>query len=372
MSLVKSVAFAVAAVALVPAGLADDAGLLEELIRIPSVSADVPQVNRAVRFLEGRLAADGLVCRVETMTDGREVLFACNAETNVPNVLLSAHLDVVPAQAPDLFVPRRENGRIFGRGASDCKEHCVLAARLMRELKGRVSAGCVFGSDEEIGGQSTAFMLTKGYGAGKLVVVFDSEQYAITTKQKGLAGYLITKTVPAVHGGMVKGVPPNAVAELTKGYAALCRVLPEHEDGSWRDVMSLTRLTGTAERAEMEIRLRCADYGAWDRLEGLLRSTLKGCEIRCTRKGDPVILDEKDPVLVAFRERMRRKWSDRHVDFYHLNSSTDARHLQKLGKPMLILGVDARGAHAPGEYVILSSLDEYAELVGGYLADLGE
>lgn len=106
----------------------DDATLLEELIRIPSVSADIPQINRVVRRLRDRLATDGLWCRVETMDDGREVLYAANVSTPTPDVLLSAHLDVVPAQSPALFVPRRENGRIYGRGASDCKEHCVLAA----------------------------------------------------------------------------------------------------------------------------------------------------------------------------------------------------------------------------------------------------
>ena len=82
-----------------------------------------------------------------------------------------------------------------------------------------------------------------------------------------------------------------------------------------------------------------------------------------------MLLDETQPYLAEFRERMRRKWPERNVDFFHLNSSTDARHLQGLGKPMLILGADARGAHRPDEYVELRSLDEYAELIGCYLMD---
>jgi acetylornithine deacetylase/succinyl-diaminopimelate desuccinylase-like protein len=64
---------------------------------------------------------------------------------------------------------------------------------------------------------------------------------------------------------------------------------------------------------------------------------------------------------------MRRKWPERKVDFYHLNSSTDARHLQRLKLPMLILGVDARGAHTATEYVNIVSIVEYAELIAGYL-----
>ena len=198
-----------------------DIARLKRLIEIPSVSSNIVEVNRAVDFLSGELGSDGLWCKVETMSDGRRVLFAANEDNRRPDVLLSAHIDVVPAMDRSQFIPRRENGRIYGRGASDCKEHVVLCARLMRELKGNVSVGAIFGSDEEIGGASTAFMLDKGYGASKLVIVLDSEQFAITTRQKGLARYVLEKTVPPTHSGMVKGVPPNALQELIRCYDSM-------------------------------------------------------------------------------------------------------------------------------------------------------
>ena len=359
-----AVAFAVGV-----AGAAEsDLVRLEKLIRIPSVSSNIVEVNRAVDFLDGELGRDGLYRQIETMPDGRRVLFAANESTKRPDVLLSAHLDVVPEKDPSQFVPRRENGRIYGRGASDCKEHVVLCARLMRELKGRVSIGAIFGSDEEIGGMSTAFMLDKGYGAAKMVIVLDSEQFAITTRQKGLARYVIEADAPPTHAGMVKGAPPNAVQELIRSYEVAAAEISDFEDGTWRDVMMLERVSGTREHAEMEISVRCARKGGFEAVENLLRDKFKR-DLRCLRKGEAVLLDETQPYLVAFRERMRRAWPDRKVDFYHLNSSTDARHLQRLNLPMLILGVDARGAHTATEYVEIPSLDEYAVLIESYLMD---
>lgn len=359
-----AVAFAVGV-----AGAAEsDLVRLEKLIRIPSVSSNIVEVNRAVDFLDGELGRDGLYRQIETMPDGRRVLFAANESTKRPDILLSAHLDVVPEKDPSQFVPRRENGRIYGRGASDCKEHVVLCARLMRELKGRVSIGAIFGSDEEIGGMSTAFMLDKGYGAAKMVIVLDSEQFAITTRQKGLARYVIEADAPPTHAGMVKGAPPNAVRELILSYEAAAAEIPDFDDGTWRDVMMLERVSGTREHAEMEICVRCARKGGFESIENLLRNKFKR-DLRCLRKGEAVLLDETQPYLVAFRERMRRAWPNRKVDFYHLNSSTDARHLQRLNLPMLILGVDARGAHTATEYVEIPSLDEYAVLIESYLMD---
>ena len=122
----------------------------------------------------------------------------------------------------------------------------------------------------------------------------------------------------------------------------------------------------TRERAEMEISIRSARPGDFPRIENILRKKFKR-ELRCLRKGEAVLLDENQSYLVEFRERMRRKWPDRTIDFFHLNSSTDARHLQFLNLPMLIIGVDARGAHTPSEHVNICSLDEYADLISMYL-----
>lgn len=352
-----------------PAGGIDvDLVLLERLIGIPSVSSNIVEVNRAVDFLAGELERDRLWCRIETMKDGRRVLFAANVQTICPDVLLSAHIDVVPAIDPSQFSPRRENGRIYGRGASDCKEHVVLCSRLMRELKGKVSIGTVFGSDEEIGGMSTAFMIDRGYGAAKMVIVLDSEQFAITTRQKGLARYAVEASEPPTHAGMVKGAPPSAVMELIRGYEAAAAEIPDFEDGSWRDVMMLENFSGTRSRAKMEISIRSARPGGFDAIERLLKEKF-GRELSCLRKGEPVLLDETQPYLVDFLARMRRRWPERKIDFFHLNSSTDARHLQRLNRPMLILGVDARGAHTASEYLEIASLGEHADLIGGYLLE---
>ena len=346
-----------------------DREFLKGLIRIPSVSEDVAEVNRAADFTRRYAESRGLFCHVETNASGRCMVWVANVEGKSPDVLLSAHMDVVPAQSPEQFVPKESDGRIYGRGASDCKEHVALSLCLIERLAGRVSVGAIFGTDEEIGGLTTAEMMKCGYGAKRLVIVLDSEQFAITTRQKGLARYVVEKVVPPSHAGMAKGAPPNAVQDLVRRYEEIALEMPGYEDGSWRDVIMLERVSGTRERAEIEINVRCARHGGFDAIENLLRNKFK-CEPRCIRKGEAVLLDETQPYLVDFRERMRRKWPDRKIDFYHMNSSTDARHLQYLNLPMLILGVDARGAHTAAEYVEVASLDEYADLIEGYLAEM--
>jgi acetylornithine deacetylase/succinyl-diaminopimelate desuccinylase-like protein len=155
------------------------------------------------------------------------MLWVANVDDKSPDVLLSAHIDVVPANSPNQFVPEERDGRIFGRGASDCKEHVALSLHLMERFAGRVSIGAILGSDEEVGGSTTAEMVNRGYGGKKLVIVLDSEQYAITTRQKGLARYAIKASVASSHAGMVKGVPPNALQSLIRGYGNVSEKIAE-------------------------------------------------------------------------------------------------------------------------------------------------
>ena len=69
-----------------------------------------------------------------------------------------------------------------------------------------------------------------------------------------------------------------------------------------------------------------------------------------------------------FLAAMRAKWPDRNCRYLHYNSSTDARHVQDLGLPMLLLGVETSDMHARNERVRVESIGEYAELIEGFLA----
>ena len=71
----KTLAF-VAASAAVLSVHALDMDFFEKLVAIPSVSANAKEVNKATRFVQDYLVKRGVHCTIETMDDGREVLYA--------------------------------------------------------------------------------------------------------------------------------------------------------------------------------------------------------------------------------------------------------------------------------------------------------
>ena len=158
--------------------------LLRALAACRPVSADVPAVNSAVDLLWAELESAGLHTTVEELQNRRILFAATVANGKCPDVLLNAHLDVVPAE-PDQFDIREENGRLYGRGASDCLGNCAVAAGVLNRLKGRASVGAIFSTDEEIGGETTAAMVERGYGATRLILVMDGGGYAVTVACHG-------------------------------------------------------------------------------------------------------------------------------------------------------------------------------------------
>ena len=57
-----------------------DIAFLKDLIRIPSVSADVAEVNRAADFTRRYAESKGLFCTIETNGIGRSMVWVANVK----------------------------------------------------------------------------------------------------------------------------------------------------------------------------------------------------------------------------------------------------------------------------------------------------
>lgn len=133
------------------------ARLTAELVAVPTENPPGKNYRKCADRLEHAARDAGLVCeRVETV-DEAQCLFAEHGEGE--RVLyFHGHYDVVPAQAAEQFVPRRERDFLFGRGSCDMKSGLVAMLYAVRALKecgigldGRVVLTMV--PDEETGGE---------------------------------------------------------------------------------------------------------------------------------------------------------------------------------------------------------------------------
>ena len=121
--------------------------LLCDLIALPSVNPAFLPVGhpdagegRVAAFLAAAASRGGLDVELQTVLPGRANVLARLAPAGKVKgrILLAPHTDTVAAFSPGQFIPRRERGRVYGRGACDTKGSVasMLAALLALARKG--------------------------------------------------------------------------------------------------------------------------------------------------------------------------------------------------------------------------------------------
>ena len=150
--------------------------LLQDLVRIPTVNTGVmPTGNETelCRFMSKKLEAEGIDSEIieGVPTRGNLIARLSGAEGGIAKLMFMSHTDVVPigdeskwSHPP--FSGKLDGGRVYGRGASDCKglTACeTMATILLKRLNIPLKRSLILaaGSDEETGSRNGFRWLAK-------------------------------------------------------------------------------------------------------------------------------------------------------------------------------------------------------------------
>ena len=182
--------------------------LVRELVEIPSEN---PPGNEGpvAEFLAERLAASPVDFDVtlEPVEGDRANVIARAGDPDVGTLLLTGHVDVVPADADDWkgdpYELREENGRLVGRGTSDMKGALaakVLAAEAYVEGDGSGEVILAFVVGEENGGIGSEHLVESGMDADG-AIVGEPTDMTVAVAEKGVARFTITTSGENSHSG---------------------------------------------------------------------------------------------------------------------------------------------------------------------------
>jgi len=337
--------------------------LLREFISCRPTSADPAAVDRVQARMKQFLEANGLFCTLEQVED-RHLLFASTTGNKTPDILFNPHVDVVPATDPgEQYAIVEKDGRLYARGIADDLCNAVCVAQTLIELKGKVDAGAIFTGNEEVGGTTTDGMIGLGYGAKKMVIIADGNGglERITYAHKGVVVLKLIARGKAGHSSRPWAFD-NAIEKLMKGYLKLAAVW----DGpasieDWRNTMAPCIISGgQAENqipgeASLILNFRVVDVADIETLPKMV-AEVTGLEVEFMRSSRPFNGDPQSPQLQLLAEVMREE-SGKLPEFQRMTGATDARHLQKLGVPVAIVGCRGGGAHSVCEYIYPDSID---------------
>jgi cysteinylglycine-S-conjugate dipeptidase len=215
---------------------------LDQLVRIPSVSADenaADQVRASAEATASWLERSGLdgVRLLEIDGSHPAVFGATKGPTGTPTILLYAHHDVQPPGLDELwesppFEPTEREGRLFGRGTADDKAGIAVHAAALQAWEGKPPVGvAVFiEGEEEIGSEHLAKFLSEYEELlrADAIVLADCMNWtigqpALTTSLRGILDCLVeVRTLDhAVHSGRYGGPVPDALTALCRLMATL-------------------------------------------------------------------------------------------------------------------------------------------------------
>ena len=338
-------------------------------------------------FLASVAARAGLEVEFQKVAPGRAnvIVRLLPPGTIRQTILLAPHLDTVGADDSQ-FVPRRKNGRLYGRGACDTKGSIAAMLTALCELANAKSrpqeTEIVFAglADEENAQIGSRALVASGFKAD-LAIVGEPTRLQMVTAHKGSLWLQLETRGRAAHGATPQ-LGQNAIHEIARIVDAL------ETDYATRLRCQRHPLLGTAtvnvgtihggtqpnivpDRCAITIDRRTlpgeTDAGVRREIAALLRAKTLSAKISSTKLA-PCLPLETSPKLPLVRHLLRSIGQTRPVgvDFF-----CDAAVLAAGGIPSVVFGPgDIAQAHTADEWISLDSLERGKNLLLNFLKSL--
>jgi acetylornithine deacetylase/succinyl-diaminopimelate desuccinylase-like protein len=297
---------------------------LDELLRIPSVSADPARradVGRAAEWVRDYIRETGVAEVVEW--NGQPLVVgeiqASTSAAGAPTVLCYGHVDVQPPDPLDLwttppFEPAIRDGWLYARGAADDKGQLYMLLQAARQLAVEralpVNVRFACDGEEETLGTSLVEWLAADERGADAGIIFDSSFHrpgvpVFNVATRGLCYFHVQVRTgdDDLHSGLLGGAAANAFHAL---WQALSAILPR--DGRLPDELRV----GIAEPTATEL-------ASWDRLDD-------GADVLAGYGARPADPD-------AARELYVRTWAEPAVDVHGVEGGSP--HRQKTIVPVV-------------------------------------
>jgi acetylornithine deacetylase/succinyl-diaminopimelate desuccinylase family protein len=213
----------------------DAARMKRELASLVAIDTQNPPGNeaRAAQFLRGLLTTEGFEVALQEYKPARINVIARLENGAGPIFAFNTHMDVVPvgdSWSSDPFALKEADGRLYGRGACDCKGPLAAMLEAMRMLAADRAAWSgtllgVFVADEEIASEGAKFYAAS---APKIdaAVIGEPTSNAIFTAHKGSLRPLVR-----VHGVSAHSGTPHLGENAIYRAGELLGLVAEHHEG---------------------------------------------------------------------------------------------------------------------------------------------
>ena len=333
-----------------------DIALLRGLIAMPTVTGDLAGNNLALDYIDNFLSSRGMHVRRKDYED-YGTLVATTHRTKKPKVMLTAHLDVVPASESH-FTMQRKDGKLYGRGVWDMKNAIASYMALVDELKDNLKAydfGIMIFTDDEGRDLGVENMLEDGYSCEVSILPDGSDDWQL---ESGAKGALYAKV--KVAGKSVHGSRPWQGDSASLKLLHLLNELSEHftEQAPHSDTLNIGRIRSgqtwnqLPENAEADVDIRSLTLEKQEQALALLKHLCKkySANMEIVLRAMPVVHDFSNPYMHQFAASIERVIGIKNVGALS-HGGSDANRFMRRDIPCVVFRPTGNGLHGENEWI---------------------
>lgn len=347
--------------------------ILDNLLRIPSLSGDAKACKKIVHKSRSILSQQGIKSKV-ILINKKPILIWGELNISKTNWLINSHLDIVPGR-PNQFIPRIERGKVWGRGAADTKSGCALLLEKAKEWNDFAKTKNItfmLVTDEEIGGETTKQVIPK-MKCLKGGIFLEPTGEKMIVQAKGIIQLKITASGVACHGSR-PWEGENALEKITLSLARFrdTHTSPKSETRNttfnFSFINSGTAINQIPSSAELWCDIRWSPADNPKNIVDDIKNIFSNCLVETVKLESTVDCPKNSLLKSSFANSLKSNSINPISGFEH--GSSDARHCTALGVPAIVFGPKGKNLHTINEWVSLKSLGKVEKVLDHWIKNI--
>lgn len=340
--------------------------LLEKLIEFKTTEKNIS--NEALEFCKEYLENNNIKTSILEKDNFKSLVAEIGSGDKT--LIFNGHLDVVPGDER-LFIPFQKDGKVYGRGAADMKAGVAAMLQAFIELKDKdlkCKLQLQLVTDEEIGGENCSSYLVEQNYLGDFVICGEPTNLGIAPQAKGVLQFDVEVFGKSVHGSR----PWEGDNALLKAYDFFEKItkLPfalEKCDLYDCPSINLAKIIGgdaynkVPDYCKMSIDIRFLPTQNYEDILSQIEEVTGG-NIKLRMYADPVKTSLTDKYVTLLSE-ITEKYTNSPTRIFGQHGSADTRFYSKFNIPAIEFGPAGANWHGNEEYVEISSLNSYKEIL---------
>ena len=294
-----------------------------------------------------------------------------------PKILLLCHLDTVWPKGSFQPTWKIEADTATGPGVFDMKAGFVQALYAISQVSGaQENVALVATTDEETGSATSKALIERLAKTVQAVLVFEASlDGKVKTGRKGTAMYQVSVIGKAAHAGLEPEKGINATTELAKLVMQISALEnPEFGTTAVPTVMqSGTTTTTVPALAKLDIDVRSFTMAELNRIDKSIKglsSQVANVEVTGGINRPPLEISSTKELYEKL-EKVAKDLGLAPIGHVSVGGASDGNLAAAAGAKVLDgLGAVGMGAHAPGESIKISTIEERIKLTASFINEL--